>query len=86
MRATDTLDLIWAAFLPIPDIRAAAPWNSNLFLPMSMGDLDRGAASPSHFRQRKYTGTPVRMITSPGHVVDGWYTNKTSRIVAAPRM
>jgi hypothetical protein len=37
-RATDTLDLIWGAFLPIPDVRAAAPWNSNLFLAMSTGD------------------------------------------------
>lgn len=33
-RLTHTIDLFWAAFLPLPDFRAAAPWNSNLFLAM----------------------------------------------------
>jgi hypothetical protein len=31
-RLVHTLDLFWAAFLPLPDVRAASPWNSNLFL------------------------------------------------------
>jgi len=31
-RLADTADLFWAAFLPLPDIRATAPWSSNMLL------------------------------------------------------
>ena len=35
------------------------------------------------YLNRKYTGTPIRTITTPGMVVAGRYTNKTARITTA---